>query len=154
MGSDRNVGRLRLGDGSVYRNRRPVGDGGCGMTDAKPGRCPFCGSEDSVGVGIKPKTILRHGYCLSCGSDGPLCDTIAEAIAAWNAPRERIAELEALNGMFLSENENLKKRSNLLGHFADVYDCKKCNGPVARGYQCIHCGDSDPSEPSQQEGRE
>ena len=64
------------------------------MTDAKPGRCPFCGSEDSVGVGIKPKTILRHGYCLSCGSDGPLCDTPAEAIAAWNAPTERIAELE------------------------------------------------------------
>jgi len=32
-----------------------------------------------------------------------------------------------------------------------IYPCKKCGGPVALGYCCTRCGDSNPAEPADED---
>ena len=83
------------------------------MTDAKPGRCPFCGSEKitceeySQGGGPHEGRKVWRCHCARCSSWGPAKTTLAEAIAAFAAPGERIAELEEMLRWALTENEYL-----------------------------------------------
>lgn len=40
-----------------------------------------------------------------------------------------------------------KEAQSLARDFApQIYQCKKCTHPVAYGYRCTFCGDSNPSE--------
>lgn len=70
------------------------------MTDQTPGLCPF---PDCKGFGITRMIGIAEGSfhrttCsnLLCCATGPLCHTASEAIAAWNAPGEKVARLKAL----------------------------------------------------------
>ena len=49
------------------------------MTNLLP--CPFCGGNASI-----PESYPYHHlvFCTSCGCKTDICDTEAEAIAAWN----------------------------------------------------------------------
>ena len=51
------------------------------MNELKP--CPFCGSTDHHHIA----SVLNgrsQVHCEYCGSEGPVCESEASAIAAWN----------------------------------------------------------------------
>lgn len=56
-------------------------------TEARPLPCPFCGTDQLLGV----ESSLDHGWlvvrCRRCGSAGPTArsETEAEAVAIWNS---------------------------------------------------------------------
>lgn len=43
-------------------------------------------------------------------------------------------------------NEWVQGIINLAHNFLIITRCQKCGAPVNKGYCCINCGDSDPSE--------
>lgn len=53
--------------------------------------CPFCGGDK---VRVKSREDDHWAHCKPCFAEGPMCETEAEAIAAWNK-RARIQELAA-----------------------------------------------------------
>ena len=62
------------------------------MNKQKPGPCPFCKSDQT-------EIDVSYGddgwvLCTNCGATGPVKPTEAEAIAAWNAPGEKMVALE------------------------------------------------------------
>ena len=47
-------------------------------------RCPFCGSDDLTTQDLSISAAMAWVRCLGCRSSGPLRETPAEAVAAWN----------------------------------------------------------------------
>ena len=47
-------------------------------------RCPFCGSDDLTIQDLSIGAAMAWVRCLGCRSSGPLRETPAEAVAAWN----------------------------------------------------------------------
>ena len=62
------------------------------MGEQKPGPCPFCKS-DKTEVDEPRYGGDMWSLCTDCGATGPIRPTEAEAIAAWDAPGEKIAAL-------------------------------------------------------------
>ena len=51
------------------------------MSESKLTACPYCGSDDCY---VFPDISWFSVRCRGCGAEGPIKDTLAEAIAAWN----------------------------------------------------------------------
>lgn len=66
--------------------------------------CPFCGSRDveMFDAGGDPYSFsMLYVHCNNCNADSKMCDSIDDAVAAWNrraidvdALREVVAEIE------------------------------------------------------------
>jgi len=56
---------------------------------------------------------------------------------------EQAADLIEQQQQRIAELERYKQISDV---YLDIYNCKKCNGLVNRGYICFGCGDTNPSE--------
>ena len=58
--------------------------------------CPFCGAPDDGGlrVATEDKTDLAVAFCRECDAQGPHAQGMVAAIAAWNKPAKRAAELK------------------------------------------------------------
>ena len=79
----------------------------------KPGPCPFCKSEDvTIDYEYDEDWVLGWGNCESCGATGPSCETKDAAIAAWNAPGERVAALVNLCHRAAAEMNSLGNLTN------------------------------------------
>jgi Lar family restriction alleviation protein len=54
--------------------------------------CPFCGYRNSLFMGGKPNAAtygeLPHITCLVCCVEGPVAESVDEAIALWNKRAE------------------------------------------------------------------
>jgi hypothetical protein len=50
-----------------------------------------------------------------------------------------------------AEVERLKEYRKACDNYLILIRCKKCSGLVMDGYCCPHCGDSDPSEPTEKD---
>ena len=67
------------------------------MSDHEPLECPFCGGDAQA-------LDLRAAWCVACseggecGACGPMRDTEAEAVTAWNAPILERRKLKAAMG--------------------------------------------------------
>lgn len=51
------------------------------MSDVMPDRCPFCGHHAEVNEWADNTAMIA---CVSCGAHGPISDTEAAALTAWN----------------------------------------------------------------------
>ena len=71
------------------------------MTNLLP--CPFCGGNASI-----PESYPYHHlvFCTSCGCKTDICDTEAEAIAAWNCRIEPDGQLVEIALVDHEENES------------------------------------------------
>lgn len=86
------------------------------MSDLKP--CPFCGGEASKRLFYKGKYRVHCNVCDA--HSGDVCDTEAEAIAAWNSRAERTC-----------------------GYVGDEINgrCSECQGWLDQGFAyCPNCG--------------
>ena len=84
------------------------------MTDTKPGPCPYPDCEGRDSTMVKKALYGHYVKCDGCGALGPVRDTPAEAIAAWNAPGEKIERLEALIKV---PNELVKLHRQIRDHY-------------------------------------
>jgi Lar family restriction alleviation protein len=46
--------------------------------------CPFCGSIFDASVSHTPPEGKECIECYYCGTKGPVCDTLDDAVIAWN----------------------------------------------------------------------
>lgn len=98
------------------------------MTELLP--CPFCGGEAELLTGA-----LYEVQCRNCYRAGTwLCDTEAEAIAAWNTRAERTCEL-------ICHEVELPDSLKDADFEMYVYECSECGEPMFSDYNyCPNCG--------------
>lgn len=58
----------------------------------------------------------------------------------------KLKELGKLAEQLQARAVELERYRDLAELYLDIYNCKKCNSLVNRGYICFACGDSNPSE--------
>ena len=82
------------------------------MTDELK-RCPFCKLNTAIGIAEIDVATIPHWIvqCRSCGANGSICSSEAEAITAWNR---------------CERNEPIL--------------CKECDGSGDMESDCCHCG--------------
>jgi len=77
------------------------------MSEQKPEPCLFCSSETEVGQSVAVGVPLYWVSCPRCKARGPVCDTQDAAIAAWNAPGEKVAALVGACRLALADYERI-----------------------------------------------
>lgn len=79
-----------MSDKKEYQNIEPI-------------RCPFCGSNNKIGMARDTHETQHFAVCTNCGANGPIKRTPKEAAEAWNT-RYEIMEKLTLNKVMIGLN--------------------------------------------------
>ena len=113
------------------------------MSELKP--CPFCGGEASKRLFYKGKYRVHCNVCDA--HSGDVCDTEAEAIAAWNSRADyhgyEQAAIEAWESVKAWNSRAERTCQNVDDHKTVWFICSVCGNQQklshTRSY-CPHCG--------------
>ena len=106
------------------------------MSELKP--CPFCGGEASKRLFYRGKYRVHCNVCDA--HSGDVCDTEAEAIAAWNSRAERITddEWEIYQHSVPATDENMAKFGWVRERTCHIEHVK--GGAMYDVWRCSTCG--------------
>ena len=90
------------------------------MSEQKPEPCLFCSSETEVGQSVAVGVPLYWVSCPRCKARGPVCDTQGGAIAAWNAPGEKVAGLAGVCRLIWADYQRIERWQFSLEAFGAV----------------------------------